>query len=39
VVPEPYDGDELTDDEDPLLADDLEELGLLPPTGGDEDEL
>ena len=39
MVPEPYDGDELTDDEDPLLTDDLEELGLLPPTGGDEEEV
>lgn len=37
VVPEPYDGDELTEDEDPLMAEDLEELGLLPPTGGDEE--
>lgn len=37
IVPEPYDGDELTDDEDPLVAEDLEELGLLPPTGGDEE--
>ena len=36
VVPEPHDGDDLTDDEDPLMPEDLEEFGLLPPTGGDE---
>ena len=35
VVPEPYSGEELTEDEDPLLPEDLEELGLLPPTGGE----
>ncbi|EFL90384.1 SMC-Scp complex subunit ScpB [Ahrensia sp. R2A130] len=29
------DPDTLDDDEDPLGADDIEELGLLPPTGGD----
>jgi len=38
-VPEPYDGDELTEDEEPLLQDDLEELGLLPPSGGDDEQL
>ena len=36
VVPEPYSGEELTEDEDPLLPEDLEELGLLPPKGGDD---
>ena len=36
MVPEPYDSDELTDDEDPFEPDDLEELGLLPPSGGEE---
>jgi len=34
-VPTPDDSDELQEDEDPLTPDDLEELGLLPPTGGD----
>ncbi|MEM7067500.1 MAG: SMC-Scp complex subunit ScpB [Pseudomonadota bacterium] len=34
-VPVPNDSEELTEDEDPLMPDDLEELGLLPPTGGD----
>ena len=33
-IPSPEDG-MLADDEDPLTPDDLEELGLLPPTGGD----
>ncbi|MDA8869769.1 SMC-Scp complex subunit ScpB [Rhizobiaceae bacterium] len=37
-VPLPNDSDELGDDEDPLDLDDLEELGLLPPTGGDGSE-
>ena len=36
MVPEPNDSDDLMDDEDPLELDDLEELGLLPPSGGDE---
>ncbi len=31
VVPEPYASDDLTEDEEPLMAEDLEELGLLPP--------
>ena len=35
-VPLPRDDDALDDDEDPLDASDLEELGLLPPTGGDD---
>jgi len=39
IVPEPYDSDELTEDEDPLLENDLEELGLLPPSGGDHEQL
>ena len=34
-VPQPGDGEELAEDEDPIGPDDLEELGLLPPTGGD----
>lgn len=33
VVPVPYDSDELAEDEEPLMQDDLEELGLLPPSG------
>lgn len=37
MVPEPYDSDELTDDEDPLMPEDLEELGLLPPVGDEEE--
>lgn len=37
MVPEPYDSDELTEDEDPLMPEDLEELGLLPPSGGEEE--
>ncbi len=37
VVPEPNDSDELMDDEDPLLPQDLEELGLLSPLGDEED--
>ncbi|MEM9278389.1 MAG: SMC-Scp complex subunit ScpB [Pseudomonadota bacterium] len=36
VVPIPSDNDELTEDEDPLLPHDLEELGLLPPSGGED---
>lgn len=36
-VPVPNDSDELMDDEDPLMPEDLEELGLLPPTGGEEE--
>lgn len=35
VVPAPNDSPELEDDEDPLLPEDLEELGLLPPSGGE----
>ncbi len=34
VVPLPSDEEELMDDEDPFTLDDIEELGLLPPTGG-----
>ena len=37
-VPMPNDSDELQDDEEALTAEDLEDLGLLPPTGGDDDE-
>jgi len=37
-VPVPVDSDELTEDEDPLTDTDFEELGLLPPTGGDGDD-
>lgn len=38
-VPVPSDAEDLTEDEDPFTPDDLEELGLLPPSGGDgEDE-
>ena len=38
-MPLPDDAEELTDDEDPLTHDDLEELGLLPPGGAsDSDE-
>ena len=36
-IPIPDDSDELNDDEDPLMPEDLEELGLLPPSGGDEE--
>ena len=36
VVPEPDDNPELAEDEDPLTGDDLEELVLLTPLGGDE---
>ena len=35
-VPVPRDGDDLTEDEDPIEQADLEELGLLPPGGGEE---
>lgn len=35
-VPSPMDGDELTEDEDPFTLEDIEELGLLAPRGGDE---
>lgn len=35
-VPVPSDDDELTEDEDPFTLDDVEELGLLAPRGGDE---
>ncbi len=35
-MPSPFDGDELAEDEDPITAADLEELGLLAP-GGSED--
>jgi segregation and condensation protein B len=34
VVPLPNDSEELAEDEDPFTLDDIEELGLLPPTGG-----
>ncbi|MFZ1814187.1 MAG: SMC-Scp complex subunit ScpB [Rhizobiaceae bacterium] len=37
-MPTPPDGDELGEDEDPLTPQDLEELGLLTPGGGDPDE-
>ncbi|MEM9329768.1 MAG: SMC-Scp complex subunit ScpB [Pseudomonadota bacterium] len=36
VVPVPTDSEELTEDEDPLMPEDLEELGLLPPSGEEE---
>ncbi len=36
TVPVPHDSEEPGEDEDPLTADDIEELGLLPPAGGDE---
>lgn len=36
-VPQPYDSDELTEDEDPFTIDDVEELGLLSPLGGEEE--
>lgn len=35
-VPVPSDEDQLQDDEDPFTLDDVEELGLLSPMGGDE---
>jgi len=35
-VPMPDDSDELTEDEEPFTPEDLEELGLLSPMGGDE---
>ena len=35
-VPEPTDADALQDDEDPFTLDDVEELGLLTPMGGEE---
>lgn len=34
TIPLPTDSDELAEDEDPFTLDDIEELGLLPPTGG-----
>jgi segregation and condensation protein B len=34
TIPLPTDSDELGEDEDPFTLDDIEELGLLPPTGG-----
>ena len=37
-VPMPNDSDELTEDEEAFTEDDLEELGLLTPMGGDEEE-
>jgi len=37
VVPLPDDSEELAEDEDPITADDLEELGLLPPSGEAEE--
>ncbi|GIL00907.1 MAG: segregation and condensation protein B [Alphaproteobacteria bacterium] len=36
-MPMPNDSDEPAEDEDPLTPEDLEELGLLAPRGGDED--
>lgn len=36
-VPQPYDSDELTEDEEPFSLDDVEELGLLSPMGGEEE--
>lgn len=36
VVPEPNDSDDLMDDEDPLVPEDLEELGLLSPLDRDD---
>jgi segregation and condensation protein B len=36
IVPTPNDSDELTEDEDPITADDLEDLGLLTPMGDEE---
>ena len=36
TVPVPNDEDTLTEDEDPFTLDDVEELGLLTPLGGDE---
>ena len=36
AVPVPNDDDELQDDEDPFTLDEVEELGLLTPLGGDE---
>lgn len=35
-VPQPYDSEELTEDEEPFTIDDVEELGLLSPLGGEE---
>ncbi len=35
-MPAPSDSEELTDDEDPFTPEDLEELGLLSPSGGEE---
>ena len=37
AMPQPEEGDDLSDDEDPFTPEDLEELGILPPSGGDED--
>ena len=39
AIPVPDDSEELTEDEDPLTPEDLEELGLLTPMGGEEDEM
>lgn len=36
-VPQPYDSEELTEDEEPFTIDDVEELGLLSPLGGEEE--
>ncbi len=36
-MPDPDDGDDLKSDEDPFTPDDLEELGLLPPSGEEID--
>lgn len=36
-VPDPTDADELTEDEDPFSPEDLEDLGLLPPKGGNDE--
>ncbi|MFK7902334.1 MAG: SMC-Scp complex subunit ScpB [Nitratireductor sp.] len=35
-VPQPYDSDELTEDEEPLSVEDVEDLGLLTPLGEEE---
>ena len=36
MIPEPNDSDDLLDDEDPLMPEDLEELGLLTPSGDEK---
>ena len=37
VIPVPNDSEEPVEDEDPLTPQDMEELGLLPPSGGEEE--